>query len=103
MADRSHRIRIDGLIIQTQRLTLRPWQLDDVDEALTIFGTDDVPAGWHPVSTGSLTPPRCGTDSVGGCLRWSRRSVTGLLLIMTVIRWSVQGRSSHCRRRTATS
>lgn len=54
MADRSHRIRIDGLIIQTQRLTLRPWQLGDVDEALTIFGTDDV-TGWLVPSLDRVT------------------------------------------------
>jgi RimJ/RimL family protein N-acetyltransferase len=42
MADRSHPIQIDGPIIQTQRLTLRPWELDDVDAALEIFGADAV-------------------------------------------------------------
>lgn len=42
MADRLHPVRIDGPIIETQRLTLRPWRLDDVDAALAIFGADAV-------------------------------------------------------------
>lgn len=49
-----HRIRIDGPIIQTGRLTLRPWQLTDAEEALEIFGAEDVrrwlAPGLDPVS-----------------------------------------------------
>lgn len=42
VADLPHRVRIDGPIIETQRLILRPWQLTDADEALAIFGAEDV-------------------------------------------------------------
>lgn len=42
MADRPHTVRIDGLIIESRRLTLRPWQLDDADDALAIFGAHQV-------------------------------------------------------------
>jgi len=56
MADRSHRLRIDGLIIETQRLTLRPWLLDDVDAALAIFGAADV-TRWLAPSLDRVTDP----------------------------------------------
>lgn len=47
-------IRIDGRVILTPRLTIRPWQLSDTEEALAIFGSEDV-TRWLAPSIGRIT------------------------------------------------
>lgn len=44
-ADPSHRMSIDGSRIQTARLVLRRWRLEDAKAALAVYGTDEV-ARW---------------------------------------------------------
>ena len=40
-----HRVTVDGEIITTSRLRLRPWSVDDAEAALAVYGQDDV-ARW---------------------------------------------------------
>jgi RimJ/RimL family protein N-acetyltransferase len=40
-----HRVTVEGEIITTSRLRLRPWSVDDAEAALAVYGQDDV-ARW---------------------------------------------------------
>ncbi len=40
-----HRVTVEGEIITTSRLRLRPWAVDDAEAALAVYGQDDV-ARW---------------------------------------------------------
>jgi RimJ/RimL family protein N-acetyltransferase len=42
MSDSEHRVVVEGSHIHTSRLTLRPWEADDAEAALTVYGADDV-------------------------------------------------------------
>jgi RimJ/RimL family protein N-acetyltransferase len=42
MAKAPHSIRIDGRLIETPTLTMRPWQPSDAEQAISIFGTEEV-------------------------------------------------------------
>lgn len=42
MADRIHRVVIEGSRISTPRLTLRPWARGDAEAALPVYGVDEV-------------------------------------------------------------
>jgi RimJ/RimL family protein N-acetyltransferase len=50
---RSPHIQIDGEVIETPRLTMRPWRLSDAKEALTIFGAEEV-TRWLAPSIGRI-------------------------------------------------
>ena len=45
MLDHSNAVSISGRVITTPRLRLKPWNLEDAEEALRIFGSDEV-ARW---------------------------------------------------------
>ncbi len=51
MADHSNDVRISGRVITTSRLRLRPWSVEDADEALRIFGSDEVARWLAPAMT----------------------------------------------------
>ena len=42
MSDSEHRVVVEGSHIRTSRLTLRPWQVEDAQAALAVYGADDV-------------------------------------------------------------
>lgn len=42
MSEPPHSVQVDGRIIETSRLLIRPWQLDDAGNALAIFGAEEV-------------------------------------------------------------
>jgi RimJ/RimL family protein N-acetyltransferase len=42
MVERIHRVVVEGARIRSPRLNLRPWQPDDVEGALRVYGRDDV-------------------------------------------------------------
>lgn len=49
MADHSNAVSISGRVITTPRLRLKPWQVGDAEEALSIFGNDEVARWLAPV------------------------------------------------------
>lgn len=53
MSRPTHTIKIDGRVIETPRLILRPWQLSDAPAALTIFGAEEV-TRWLAPSVGRI-------------------------------------------------
>jgi RimJ/RimL family protein N-acetyltransferase len=52
----SHQVTIDGTTIETPRLRLRPWHVDDADAALAIYGEADV-ARWLAPAMGRVGDP----------------------------------------------
>jgi len=46
-----HSVVVDGNIIRTRRLTLRPWRVDDAPGAMAIFGDPDVTRWMAPALT----------------------------------------------------
>jgi RimJ/RimL family protein N-acetyltransferase len=51
MSDHSSPIQIDGRTITTPRLRLRPWRVADAEDALRIFGQDEVARWLAPAMT----------------------------------------------------
>src|SRR5688500_1336086 len=51
ITDHSNDVRISGRVITTSRLRLRPWRVEDADEALRIFGSDEVARWLAPAMT----------------------------------------------------
>lgn len=51
MADHQSLVRISGRIITTPRLRLRPWDVEDAEEALRVFGHDAVARWLAPAMT----------------------------------------------------
>ncbi|MGW1215942.1 GNAT family N-acetyltransferase [Streptomyces sp. NPDC002499] len=45
MTEREHRVVVEGSRITTPRLVLRPWTVEDAEDALRVYGTADV-AQW---------------------------------------------------------
>lgn len=56
MSEPAHSVRVDGPIIETARLLIRPWQLDDAGQALAIFGAEEV-TRWLAPSVEKITDP----------------------------------------------
>ncbi len=50
---REHVVSVDGDVITTPRLRLRPWSGDDAEAALAVYGTDDV-ARWLSPAMGRV-------------------------------------------------
>lgn len=51
MPDTPNDVSIDGKVVRTARLLLRPWRADDADAALEIYGRDDVARWLAPAMT----------------------------------------------------
>lgn len=53
MAAREHRVTVDGPLIQTPRLVLRPWEITDAEAALAIYGAREV-SRWLAPAIGDI-------------------------------------------------
>jgi RimJ/RimL family protein N-acetyltransferase len=51
MSDHGNAVSITGRVITTPRLRLRPWTVEDVEQALRIFGSDEVARWLAPAMT----------------------------------------------------
>jgi RimJ/RimL family protein N-acetyltransferase len=54
MAGREHRVVVEGPLIRTPRLVLRPWDIADAEAALAIYGDRDV-SRWLAPAIGDVT------------------------------------------------
>lgn len=54
MSDAAHSVTIHGRSIETSRLLIRPWRLDDAHDALAIFGAEQV-TRWLAPSIETIT------------------------------------------------
>jgi len=62
-----HRVRIDGQRIHSPRLELRPWSIEDAEEALAIYGSDQV-TKWLSPAMGRVPDVASMEQVIGGWL-----------------------------------